>query len=164
MDDLYPIGLTPSLALSRRTKQRAKAAFASYAGGIMSVPVKGNGRIDLPNRDTHTSPRSFVSHSRTKSRASRMADLATRKIKIVGGGQTPAHTSRVRANLMSFSQLKGATPDLSAATFQIADESHTIGNALRWMIMKKCATTLLHSIVSLLLTLDSPKVEFCGYR
>ncbi|EIN08631.1 RBP11-like subunits of RNA polymerase [Punctularia strigosozonata HHB-11173 SS5] len=41
--------------------------------------------------------------------------------------------------------LKGAEPDLSAATFQIADETHTIGNALRWMIMK------------------NPKVEFCGY-
>ena len=35
-------------------------------------------------------------------------------------------------------QLKGAEADLSAATYQIHDESHTIGNALRWMIMKKC--------------------------
>ncbi|KAL0959593.1 hypothetical protein HGRIS_011302 [Hohenbuehelia grisea] len=41
--------------------------------------------------------------------------------------------------------MKGATADLSAATFQIHDESHTIGNALRWMLMK------------------NPKVEFCGY-
>ncbi|KAF8889570.1 RBP11-like subunits of RNA polymerase [Infundibulicybe gibba] len=41
--------------------------------------------------------------------------------------------------------MKGAEPDLSAATYQIHDESHTIGNALRWMIMK------------------NPKVEFCGY-
>ncbi|OCH89201.1 RBP11-like subunits of RNA polymerase [Obba rivulosa] len=41
--------------------------------------------------------------------------------------------------------LKGAEPDLSAATFQIHDESHTLGNALRWMLMK------------------NPKVEFCGY-
>jgi len=41
--------------------------------------------------------------------------------------------------------MKGAEPDLSAATFQIHDEGHTIGNALRWMIMK------------------NPKVEFCGY-
>ncbi|KAI0346378.1 RBP11-like subunits of RNA polymerase [Trametopsis cervina] len=41
--------------------------------------------------------------------------------------------------------LKGAEPDLSAATFQIHDESHTIGNALRWMLMK------------------NPKVSFCGY-
>ncbi|KAJ7100088.1 RBP11-like subunits of RNA polymerase [Mycena belliarum] len=41
--------------------------------------------------------------------------------------------------------MKGASPDLSAATYQIHDEGHTIGNALRWMIMK------------------NPKVEFCGY-
>ncbi|KAJ8518476.1 hypothetical protein ONZ45_g4457 [Pleurotus djamor] len=41
--------------------------------------------------------------------------------------------------------MKGAEPDLSAATYQIYDESHTIGNALRWMLMK------------------NPKVEFCGY-
>ncbi|RXW21519.1 hypothetical protein EST38_g4328 [Candolleomyces aberdarensis] len=41
--------------------------------------------------------------------------------------------------------LHGASPDLSAATYQIYDESHTIGNSLRWMLMK------------------NPKVEFCGY-
>ncbi|PAV24092.1 RBP11-like subunits of RNA polymerase [Pyrrhoderma noxium] len=41
--------------------------------------------------------------------------------------------------------LKGASPDLSAATFRLYDENHTIGNALRWMLMK------------------NPKVEFCGY-
>ncbi|EIW84710.1 RBP11-like subunits of RNA polymerase [Coniophora puteana RWD-64-598 SS2] len=41
--------------------------------------------------------------------------------------------------------LKGAAADLSAATYQIFDESHTMGNALRWMLMK------------------NPKVEFCGY-
>jgi hypothetical protein len=38
-----------------------------------------------------------------------------------------------------FIQMKGAEPNLSATTFQIHDESHTIGNALRWMLMKKCA-------------------------
>ncbi|KAI0066897.1 RBP11-like subunits of RNA polymerase [Artomyces pyxidatus] len=41
--------------------------------------------------------------------------------------------------------MKGAEPDLSAATYQIFNESHTLGNALRWMLMK------------------NPKVEFCGY-
>ncbi|KAI6168453.1 DNA-directed RNA polymerase [Pisolithus thermaeus] len=41
--------------------------------------------------------------------------------------------------------MKGAAPDLSAATYQIFDETHTMGNALRWMIMK------------------NPKVQFCGY-
>ena len=34
--------------------------------------------------------------------------------------------------------MKGAAPDLSAATYQIHDETHTVGNALRWMLMKKC--------------------------
>lgn len=60
--------------------------------------------------------------------------------------------------------MKGAEPDLSAATFRIHDESHTIGNALRWMIMKKCVT---HKFVQAPLTNHaklSPKVEFCGYR
>ncbi|TDL16723.1 RBP11-like subunits of RNA polymerase [Rickenella mellea] len=41
--------------------------------------------------------------------------------------------------------MKGAAPDLSAATYQLRDETHTIGNALRWMLM------------------NNPKVEFCGY-
>ncbi|KAK7464502.1 RNA polymerase subunit AC19 [Stygiomarasmius scandens] len=41
--------------------------------------------------------------------------------------------------------MKGATPNLSAATYQIHDESHTMGNALRWMLLK------------------NPHVEFCGY-
>ncbi|KAH7344722.1 RBP11-like subunits of RNA polymerase [Rhizoctonia solani] len=39
--------------------------------------------------------------------------------------------------------LKGWTK--SAATYCIMNESHTIGNSLRWMLMK------------------NPKVEFCGY-
>ncbi|KJA25651.1 hypothetical protein HYPSUDRAFT_37692 [Hypholoma sublateritium FD-334 SS-4] len=42
-------------------------------------------------------------------------------------------------------KLLKSSPDLSTATFQIHDESHTIGNSLRWMIMK------------------NPEVEFCGY-
>ncbi|KAF8190455.1 DNA-directed RNA polymerase, partial [Pholiota molesta] len=29
-----------------------------------------------------------------------------------------------------------SSPDLSTATYQIHDESHTIGNSLRWMLMK----------------------------
>lgn len=42
--------------------------------------------------------------------------------------------------------LPGASPNLAEASYAIADETHTLGNALRWMIMK------------------NPKVEFCGYR
>lgn len=41
--------------------------------------------------------------------------------------------------------LPGNSSDGSAATFQIKEENHTLGNALRYMIMK------------------NPEVEFCGY-
>ncbi|ODQ79004.1 hypothetical protein BABINDRAFT_38031 [Babjeviella inositovora NRRL Y-12698] len=41
--------------------------------------------------------------------------------------------------------LPGASEDGSAASFQIADEDHTLGNSLRYIIMK------------------NPEVEFCGY-
>ncbi|KAH9917651.1 RBP11-like subunits of RNA polymerase [Epithele typhae] len=62
--------------------------------------------------------------------------------------------------------------DLTAATFQIHDESHTIGNALRWMLMKKYVEAFPHCLLqqvptTLSLTASpivcSPKVEFCGY-
>ncbi|PVF97376.1 RBP11-like subunits of RNA polymerase [Serendipita vermifera] len=32
--------------------------------------------------------------------------------------------------------LPGAAADLSEASFAIYDETHTLGNALRWMVMK----------------------------
>lgn len=41
--------------------------------------------------------------------------------------------------------LPGMASDGSAATFQISEEDHTLGNSLRYMIMK------------------NPDVEFCGY-
>lgn len=41
--------------------------------------------------------------------------------------------------------LPGALDDGTAASFQITDEDHTLGNALRYIIMK------------------NPEVEFCGY-
>ncbi|KAE8219048.1 hypothetical protein CF319_g7185 [Tilletia indica] len=41
--------------------------------------------------------------------------------------------------------LPGYAEDLSAATFCLADEDHTLGNSLRYMLMK------------------DPLVEFCGY-
>lgn len=41
--------------------------------------------------------------------------------------------------------LPGALDDGTAASFQIIDEDHTLGNALRYIIMK------------------NPEVEFCGY-
>ncbi|CCH58972.1 hypothetical protein TBLA_0B01290 [Henningerozyma blattae CBS 6284] len=42
-------------------------------------------------------------------------------------------------------QLPPVTPDGSAASFQIRDEDHTLGNALRYLLMR------------------NPAVEFCGY-
>lgn len=41
--------------------------------------------------------------------------------------------------------LPGASDDGCAASFQVVDEDHTLGNALRYLIMK------------------NPEVEFCGY-
>lgn len=41
--------------------------------------------------------------------------------------------------------LPGMASDGSAATFRISEEDHTLGNSLRYMIMK------------------NPDVEFCGY-
>ncbi|KAF6012338.1 RNA polymerase subunit AC19 [Brettanomyces bruxellensis] len=41
--------------------------------------------------------------------------------------------------------LPGSSEDGTIAAFQIIDEDHTLGNALRYMIMK------------------NPEVEFCGY-
>ena len=70
MRDLYCIGLAPSLPPSRRTKQCAKALFASYAGGIMGHPIKGNRRIDLPDRDGRPAhPLLFPIHERNRERA-----------------------------------------------------------------------------------------------
>jgi len=43
------------------------------------------------------------------------------------------------------SVLPGHAPDMSAATFVVNEEDHTLGNALRYVLMK------------------DPKVEFCGY-
>ncbi|CDK26113.1 unnamed protein product [Kuraishia capsulata CBS 1993] len=48
-------------------------------------------------------------------------------------------------DLTKIKLLPGSTKDGSAASFQISDEDHTLGNALRYIIMK------------------NPDVEFCGY-
>jgi hypothetical protein len=76
MRDLYSIGSSPSFPPSRRTKQRAKALFASSAGGIMGVTIKGNGRIDLPNRETRPA-HTLLSpiHERNRERAGWLTSL-----------------------------------------------------------------------------------------
>ena len=60
--------------------------------------------------------------------------------------------------------MKGAEPDLSSATFQIYDETHTIGNAIRWMLNKKFVSHSFLLVIIPLRPLSSPMVEFCGYR
>lgn len=54
-------------------------------------------------------------------------------------------------------KLPGHSEDLTAVTFQIHDEDHTLGNALRYIIMKKFVNLYLAGVN------DSPDVEFCGY-
>lgn len=39
-------------------------------------------------------------------------------------------------------QLPGATEGYTQATFCILEEDHTLGNLLRWMLMKKCVPPL----------------------
>ena len=61
-------------------------------------------------------------------------------------------------------QLPGATDDLSAATYCLYNEDHTIGNSLRYILMKKLV--VVYSIICVLDNNDnmySPQVEFCGY-
>lgn len=58
-------------------------------------------------------------------------------------------------------QLPGATED--AASFEFANEDHTLGNAIRWMIMKKYV--LLSSLSTTLLTCSSVlKLNFAATR
>lgn len=60
-------------------------------------------------------------------------------------------------------QLPGATN--TAVSFQVEDEDHTLGNALRYFITKKYAqprNTLSKTPSSNALKI-SPDVEFCGY-
>lgn len=51
--------------------------------------------------------------------------------------------------------MPGAEPDLSSASYVIREETHTLGNALRWMIMKKWVPLLstLSSLINFLLAL-----------
>jgi hypothetical protein len=93
LSDLYRIGLT-AVACSQPTHKAGseRAVFASSAGRIMGVSINGNRRICLPNREPRP-PRRLLSpiHER-KSRAGQMADLATKKIKIVSEGWIPANS------------------------------------------------------------------------
>ena len=50
----------------------------------------------------------------------------------------------------------------TAASFEFEKEDHTLGNALRYVIMKK-SVCLWHVNEVILILSCSPDVEFCGY-
>lgn len=55
---------------------------------------------------------------------------------------SPAFTRGKRGNPdVTYVQLPGSTP--TAASFEFRDEGHTLGNALRYIIMKKWVASLL---------------------
>lgn len=54
-------------------------------------------------------------------------------------------TAEVEYDTDKIKMLPGLSEDGTAASFQVVDEDHTLGNALRYIIMK------------------NPEVEFCGY-
>lgn len=54
-------------------------------------------------------------------------------------------TAEVEYDTDKIRMLPGLSEDGTAASFQVVDEDHTLGNALRYIIMK------------------NPEVEFCGY-
>lgn len=50
----------------------------------------------------------------------------------------------------------------TAASFEFTGEDHTLGNALRWIVMKKCVYSS-HYRFCANRSDCSPEVEFCGY-
>ncbi|CAK9436318.1 uncharacterized protein LODBEIA_P08760 [Lodderomyces beijingensis] len=70
---------------------------------------------------------------------------AEEDIKMEDPQQVPQDEQEMVYNPDKIKILPGAAEDGTAASFQIVDEDHTLGNALRYMIMK------------------NPEVEFCGY-
>ena len=50
----------------------------------------------------------------------------------------PGHLNQRKVSVLAdLKQLPGHEPDYSACTFCLANEDHTLGNALRWIIMKE---------------------------
>lgn len=58
----------------------------------------------------------------------------------------------VEVDMEKIKMLPGASEDGSAASFQIAEEDHTVGNSLRYIIMKKYVTFTLFMLSLSLLT------------
>ncbi|KAI5854774.1 DNA-directed RNA polymerase [Tricharina praecox] len=73
-----------------------------------------------------------------------MADNTTRDVEMAETeGQLKVEINGEKDDTLRIKTLPGAEP--GCASFEIEDEDHTLGNALRYMIMK------------------NPKVELCGY-
>jgi hypothetical protein len=65
-------------------------------------------------------------------------DLPDEKISIVGFmSYFFSPVSKLEAHGTSLEQVPGHAPDYSSATFIIVDEDHTLGNVLRYMVLKK---------------------------
>ncbi|KAJ1675889.1 RNA polymerase subunit AC19 [Spiromyces aspiralis] len=61
------------------------------------------------------------------------------------GGEGEENGAEAEAEIDPKVRIASASDDLTSVTFAIADEDHTLGNALRWAIMK------------------NSQVDFCGY-
>lgn len=63
----------------------------------------------------------------------------------------------------------GLSNEPASETFVLEDEDHTLANALRYFLNKKCAPTVVSPAQAFTLRLsddkllDSPHVDFCGY-
>ncbi|SLM39030.1 dna-directed rna polymerase i and iii 14 kda polypeptide [Lasallia pustulata] len=77
------------------------------------------------------------------SRVSQSQDTAMPDASATGDGDGPSQESIIDVGEQRIRVLPGASD--TAASFEFEGEDHTLGNALRYMIMK------------------NPEVEFCGY-
>lgn len=73
--------------------------------------------------------------------------MTTEDVSMVDAQQFPEQQEEEEQefDLDKIKMLPGSSEDGTAASFQVIDEDHTLGNALRYIIMK------------------NPEVEFCGY-
>ncbi|KAK1924700.1 putative DNA-directed RNA polymerase [Papiliotrema laurentii] len=74
-----------------------------------------------------------------------MADAQPEPLAALDNAGTLLQSVSSSQKVEKISILPGHEPDYSACTFCLNHEDHTLGNALRWVIMK------------------DPDVEFCGY-
>ena len=131
-------------------------------------------RETLGSNHTHTRHGSITESARDCARERRQSQHRESALPLLSPPAMLPHLERRadRTRFSSFSrrQLPGATEGYTQATFCILEEDHTLGNLLRWMLMKKCVAPRQHRLLpdAFRLTLSSspcsPSVEFCGYR